>query len=142
MKLVVDANILFSFFKKDSFTRRFILSHPEIELFTSLYVFEELEEHKGEIKSKARIDDTIFELSSKELSAYVTIVPLDEFKEFWEEAEQISPDPDNAQYLAVALSLDCAIWSNDKDLKEKQYRVVVVTTEELTKLLGNSTNLT
>ncbi|GAI90273.1 unnamed protein product, partial [marine sediment metagenome] len=43
MKLVVDANILFSFFKKASFTRRFILSHPEIELFTPLYVFEELE---------------------------------------------------------------------------------------------------
>ena len=141
MKLVVDANILFSFFKKDSFTRRFILSHPELELFTPLYVFEELEEHKEEIKSKARIDDRVFELSSKELSEYVTIVPLDEFKEFWEEAEQISPDPDDVEYLAVALSLNCAIWSNDKDLRDKQYRVVVVTTEELTKLLGNSTNL-
>ena len=82
MRLVVDANILFSFFKKDSFTRRFILSHPEIE--------------------------------------------------------QISPDPDDVEYLAVALSLDCAIWSNDKDLKEEQSRVVVVTTDELTKLLGSS----
>ncbi len=141
MKLVVDANILFSFFKKDSFTRRFILSHPEIELFTPLYVFEELDEHKEEVKSKARIDDRVFELSSKELSEYVTIVPLDKFKKFWEEAEQISPDPDNVQYLAVAFSLCCAIWSNDRDLKEEQDRVVVITTEELTKLLGNSTNL-
>ena len=32
MRLVVDANILFSFFKKASFTRRFILTHPEIVL--------------------------------------------------------------------------------------------------------------
>jgi predicted nucleic acid-binding protein len=68
MKLVVDANIFFSFFKKTSFTRRFILSHPEIELFTPLYVLEELEEHKDEIKSKARIEERVFELSSKELS--------------------------------------------------------------------------
>jgi predicted nucleic acid-binding protein len=52
--------ILFSFFKRDSFTRRFILSHPEIESFTSLYVFEELEEHKEEINSKARIDDRVY----------------------------------------------------------------------------------
>lgn len=142
MRLVVDANISFSFFKKDSFTRGFILSHPEIELFTPLYVFEELEEHKEEIKSKARIDDRVYELSTKELLEYVTIVALEEFKKFWEEAKQISPDPDDVEYLAVALSLDCAIWSNDKDLKEGQSRVVVVTTEELTKLLGNSTRLT
>jgi predicted nucleic acid-binding protein len=138
MRLVVDTNILFSFFKKDSFTRRFILSHPEIELFTPLYVFEELEEHKDEIKSKAKIGDIVFELSKKELREYVTVVPLDEFKDFWEEAKQISPDSDDVEYLAVALSLDCAIWSKDRDLKEKQFRVVVVTTEELTKLLGSS----
>ena len=138
MRLVVDTNILFSFFKKDSFTRRFILSHPEIELFTPLYVFEELEEHKDEIKSKAKIGDIVFELSKKELREYVTVVPLDEFKDFWEEAKQISPDPDDVEYLAVALSLDCAIWSKDRDLKEKQFRVVIVTTEELTKLLGSS----
>jgi predicted nucleic acid-binding protein len=116
MKLVVDANILFSLFKKASFTRRFILSHPEIEIFTPIYVFEELEEHTEEVKSKAKIDDRIFELSQKEF-------------------------PDDVEYLAVALSLGCAIWSNDRDLKEKQYRVVVITTEELAKLSGNSTNL-
>lgn len=138
MKLVVDANILFSFFKKASSTRRFILSHPEIELFTPVYVFDELEEHKRDVKSKAKIDERIFELSKKELSEYVTILPLEEFKDFWAAAKQISPDPDNVEYLAVALSLGCAIWSNDRDLKEKQSRVVVVTTEELTRLLGVS----
>lgn len=138
MKLVVDANILFSFFKKASSTRRFILSHPEIELFTPAYVFNELEEHKRDVKSKAKIDERIFELSKKELSEYVTILPLEEFKDFWAAAKQISPDPDNVEYLAVALSLGCAIWSNDRDLKEKQSRVVVVTTEELTRLLGVS----
>ena len=138
MKLVVDANILFSFFKKDSFTRRFILSHPEIELFTSMYVFDELEEHKDEIKSKAKIDERVYVLSTKELSEYVTIMPLEEFKEFWEEAKQISPDPDDVEYLAVALSLNCAIWSNDRNLKEGQSRIMVITTVELSKLLGFS----
>lgn len=138
MKLVVDANILFSFFKKASSTRRFILSHPEIELFTPVYVFDELEEHKRDVKFKAKIDEGIFELSKKELSEYVTILPLEEFKDFWAAAKQISPDLDNVEYLAVALSLGCAIWSNDRDLKEKQSRVVVVTTEELTRLLGVS----
>jgi len=138
MRLVVDANVLFSFFKKDSFTRRFIFTHPEIELFTPVYVFEELEEHSEEIKSKARIDDRVYELSTKELLEFVAIVPLDDFKKFWREAKQISPDPDDVEYLALALSLDCSIWSNDKALKEEQNRIVVVTTKELTTLLGSS----
>lgn len=134
--MVVDANVLFSFFKKDSFTRRFILSHPEMDLFTPLYVFDELEEHKEEVKSKAKIGDVVFEVSKKELLEYVTIVPLHEFKDFWAEAEQISPDPDDVEYLAVALSLGCAIWSNDRDLKETQSVVKVFSTSDLISLLS------
>ena len=118
MKLVVDANILFSFFKKDSFTRGLILSHPEIELFTSLFVFEELDNHNQEIKSKSRIDDRVFRLIRDELLEYVRLLPLDEFKQFWAEAKEISPDIDDTEYFAVALSLNCAIWSNDRELKK------------------------
>ena len=83
----------------------FILSHPEIELFTPLYVFDELEEHKEEVKSKAKIDDIIFELSK--LLEYITVVPLDEFKDSWAEAKQISPDPDDVErlhFLSIVLS--------------------------------------
>jgi predicted nucleic acid-binding protein len=70
MKLIVDANVLFSFFRKDSFTRNFILSHPELELYTPIYVFEELDKHKDEVKSKSMIDDKIFELTKQELQIY------------------------------------------------------------------------
>lgn len=136
MKLVVDANILFSFFKKESFTRRFILSHPELELFTSVYVFDELDEHKEEVKSKSKIDDRVFELTKEELLAYVSIVPLDKFKRFWGEAKQISPDPDDIEYFALALALDCSIWSDDRELKERQSMVNVFRTHELKKLFG------
>ena len=99
-------------------------------------MFDELEEHKGEVKSKAKIGDIVFELSKKELLEYVTVVPLDEFKDSWAEAEQISPDPDDVEYLAVALSLGCAIWSKDSDLKEKQSRVNVFSTSDLISFLS------
>jgi predicted nucleic acid-binding protein len=33
-----------------------------MELFTPVYVFEELDEHRDEVKSKSRINDKIFEL--------------------------------------------------------------------------------
>ena len=135
MKLVVDANVLFSFFKKGSPTRGFILSHPELELFTPVYVFEELDEHKGEIESKSKINDMVFELTKKELLTYVDLLPLSKFKKFWEEAKRVSPDPDDAEYFAVALALDCAIWSNEKRLK-RQARVKVISTRGLIELFG------
>ena len=131
MRLVVDANVLFSFFKRTSATRRFILSHPEIEFVTPAYVLEELEGHEVEIKAKARIDDRVLALTKKELQAYLALVPVEAFKDMWEEAKRISPDPDDAPYLAVALALGCALWSNDKELKEKQSKVTVLSTAEL-----------
>lgn len=135
MKLIVDANVLFSFFKKESFTRNFILSHTELELFTPVYVFEELDNHKDEVKSKSGIDDKIFELTKEELGIYVTVLELDKFKEFWEESKQVSPDPDDLQYFAAALALNCVFWSNDGKLKE-QPRVRVLSTHDLAELFG------
>jgi predicted nucleic acid-binding protein len=135
MKLVVDANILFSFFKKDSFTRRFILSHPELELVAPPYVFEELNKHKEKIESRSKINDKLFRLTKKRLSEYVDVLPLEKFKKFWAEAKRISPDPDDVQYFAAALALGCPIWSEDRKLKEQSY-VKVVSTKELIELFG------
>ena len=51
------------------------------------------------------------------------------------EAKEISPDPDDVPYLALALKLGCAIWSNDKELK-KQSVVKVYNTQEILQLLN------
>ena len=48
-----------------------------------------------------------------------------------EKARKISPDEKDTVYLALALKLRCGLWSNDKDLKEKQNSVQVYSTEEL-----------
>ncbi|MBI2499479.1 hypothetical protein HYV88_04525 [Candidatus Woesearchaeota archaeon] len=55
MLLVVDVNILFSFFKKYSGTRK-LLINPKLKLYTSEYALEEIQEHLDELISKAKID--------------------------------------------------------------------------------------
>ena len=50
----------------------------------------------------------------------MNLVPLDEFVSFVEKAEEISPDPKDMSYIALALKLNANIWSNDKDLKNKK----------------------
>ncbi len=49
-------------------------------------------------------------------------------------AEEISPDKDDVLYFALALRLDCAIWSNDKALKGQSV-VAILNTKEVSERL-------
>jgi predicted nucleic acid-binding protein len=107
MKLVVDANVLFSFFKRDSTTRKLIID-PELEfnleLFTPADALEELKEHGGEICSKFGISQGDFDVILSSLSIFVTTVPKSVFKSFLLEAEKLLPEnPDDVPYIALGL---------------------------------------
>ena len=49
-------------------------------------------------------------------------------------AEKITPDPNDAEYFALALKLGCGIWSNDKKLKE-QDKIKIYSTSDLIELV-------
>jgi predicted nucleic acid-binding protein len=67
------------------------------------------------------------------LSRRIRIVPREETKLFMEKAKAISPDVKDIPYFALALKLNCALWSNDKKLKD-QDKVKIYSTEEIMKL--------
>ena len=64
----------------------------------------------------------------------IALVPMEELLPYADEAEKISPDPDDVAYIALALKLKCAIWSQDRKLKENQSKVQVYSTEDLVKM--------
>ena len=66
----------------------------------------------------------------------IVIVPLEELFLYVEEAEKLTPDPDDMAYFALALKLSCAIWSNDKKLKD-QNKIKVYNSHELSKISGH-----
>ena len=135
MDLVVDANILFSALIKGSFTYSLLFS-GKFHLFTPEYIFTELEKHKEEILEKTgRTSEEFFRLLDI-LKRRISIIPLEELIEYVEEAEKITPDPDDMAYFALALKLNCAIWSNDKKLKE-QDKIRIYHTHELTEIGGH-----
>ena len=131
MDLVIDANVLFSALIKDSFTYN-LLFNEKFHLFTPEYIFTELEKHKEEILEKTeRTTEEFFRLLEI-LKRRIVIVPLEKLVPYVEEAEKLTPDPDDMAYFALALKLNCAIWSNDKKLKE-QNKIKVYNTHELSK---------
>ena len=57
----------------------------------------------------------------------IIIVPEEDFLSFREQAEEICPDPKDIVYFALALYLNCAIWSNEKKLQEQDTIFVYAT---------------
>ena len=129
MRLVVDANIIFSVLIKECKTKE-ILFDFVYELYTPEFVFSEIKKYEEEILSKTHRTKEEFDLVFSGLKEIIKVVPSEDFEEFIEEAETISPDPDDASYFALALKLDCGIWSNDKRLKD-QDKIKVYSTIDL-----------
>jgi predicted nucleic acid-binding protein len=136
MKLVIDANILFSFLKKDSITRKLITSFEIFELYTPSRGVKELSKNRGEICRKSRISEAEFEEAIEDLKLFVAIVPDEEFKDFGVEAKELLGEHvKDIPYFALALFLDCGIWSNEEKFK-LQSRIKVYSTSDLAKLIS------
>lgn len=90
--------------------------------------------YKELLVEKSHSSSEEFDIIVSILSERIKVVPGDELLEFFAKAESISPDPDDVLYFALALKSNCAIWSNDKKLKE-QSEVRVFSAEELLKIV-------
>ena len=141
MKLVVDANVLFSFFKRDSTTRKLITSLEIFELSTPSFGIEELCKHEGEICKKAKISRAEFDEALEDLRLFVDVAPDEKFKDFGADAKKISPHLKDVPFVALVLwfkdkGYETALWSIESRLKElEKHEVKVYTTGELLGLL-------
>lgn len=132
MDLIVDANILFSALIKNGLTVE-ILFDDNLKLHAPEFILTEFIKHEKLILEKTKRTKESFNEIWEILYEIIDIIPESEYINFIKEAEKISPDFNDSPYFALALKLDCAIWSNDKELK-KQDLINVYSTEELISL--------
>lgn len=133
MNLIVDANILFAALIKDGKTIE-ILLNPFFNFYAPEFLFEEFEKYELEILRKTHRNKEKFSEIFEILKKIIILIPKEKYKDKIYFAKSFSPDEYDVKYFALALKLNCAIWSNDKKLKE-QNRVKVYSTEELIKIL-------
>ena len=132
MDLIVDANVLFSALIKEGATKELIFNE-NFHLFSPEFLFEEFSKYRDYILKKAKRTEKEFNSILEALEQIITIIPKEEFQSFLNKASSICPDKDDIAYFALALKLNCSIWSNEKKLKE-QDTVPVYSTEDLVKL--------
>ncbi|MBS3136909.1 hypothetical protein J4232_00620 [Candidatus Woesearchaeota archaeon] len=134
MKIIVDSNILFSFFWRQSVVKRILF----LEAFTFLspaYALKEINKYQDEIEQKAKITHWQFDEQLKILKELVVFVDDDEYNKNYKEALEISPDSNDVDFFALSLHENAPLWSNYGDLK-KQNAIKVFSTKEMIELVG------
>jgi predicted nucleic acid-binding protein len=135
MQFVVDANIIFSALIKDSTTRK-LISEPKLSLYAPKFFVEEFLGHLWELKEKINTDEThLKEKLNDFIMKNIKLITNEEISEYIQEAEKICPDKGDIAYFALALKLNCAIWSNDSKLKN-QSAIKIYSTKEIINLLN------
>jgi len=140
--LIIDASILFSFFKVNSSRRDVFkrLLEQECKLTSPDFVSKELSSNKSDIMKFAKINEDEFDEAMSELGNDIVSFKEEEYKDLLAEANKISPHGEGTKddpYFALALAFNFPIWSDEAAFK-LQSRVKVFTTEELFKLLEKS----
>ena len=129
MRIVADTNILFSFFWENSLIKQIILS-SNMEIFSPEFAIEELEKHSSLIINKTKMPKKEFISELNKLKSTIKFFSKKDYTFFLKEASNISPDKDDAHFLALCLKLNLPLWSNDKELK-KQYKIVVLNINDI-----------
>lgn len=133
MEFVADTNIIAAAIVKDGATRK-LLFQGAFDLYSPDYLLDELKRNKGAFLAKSGLDGRTYERVFQTVLSNVSQVLFDAYVPFKEDAEKISPDWKDWPFFAVALQRKCAIWTNEKRLKN-QDAVKVCDTKELIDLL-------
>lgn len=132
MKLVADANILFSLARPDSAASNVISSY-RIKLISPEYLLSKLEEHRKEVSKKT---GQPYEEIIRRLKGLVVYVEAEEYKSMLLQACKMLKDNGDAPYLALAMKQRIPIWSNDRHLKAQE-SIPVFSTKDLVELLSS-----
>lgn len=131
MKLVVDANILFAAIINDGISAELIVKN---DIYAPQFILDEINKHESTIRKKTNRTYEDMQMFLEILNRTINIVHKEVFEPYLNEATQISPDINDVAYIALAIKLNYPLWTNDKELKEKQSRVKIYNTKEIIEL--------
>ncbi|MEK6951667.1 MAG: PIN domain-containing protein [Nanoarchaeota archaeon] len=136
MGLILDNNIFFSLMNPNS-TASYLFFSIRTEFFAPEFIKSELKEHKEECLIKSKLSEHEFEIRQKEVEEPIKFFKSSEYTEFLREAKASLSDPDDIDFLALALSINSPIWSNDLHFKKQRLAKVFTTEELFNKMLKN-----
>lgn len=122
MNVVVDTNIVFSAVLNSlgKIGDLLLNSHGLIQFFGCDFLKEELLEHHEKLKEISRLSTDEIQISKELLFTKITFIntrllPIPTLLHAENLVKDI--DPDDTEHIALALHLECNLWSGDKKLR-------------------------
>ncbi len=112
MKLVVDSNILIASLLKDGITRSLLMEAP-IEFVSPEHMLAEIRKYRPVISKRAGLSEAEFDLLLALVTERISIVESETYRGRFPDAQRMigKLDPGDVPFLALALKLDCGIWT-------------------------------
>ena len=136
IKLVVDANEIFSAIiaeGRDQKTKKLdILFSEKVKLYAPSKLFEEIEKEKNALKLMrlSGFSEQEFNLFIELLKLRIHLIQTKDFFENIVQAKNLSPHDKDLPYFALALKLECPIWSGEKKFTNQQ-KIKIYNTKDL-----------
>jgi len=111
-----------------------LLFDAGLEIFAPGLLFIEIERNKNSIIRKAQLSEQEFYEFLRIVKRRIMTIEERDYKELRDKADAICPDPKDIDYFALALYLNCPVWTNEKKLKEQSI-IPIYATHELMELL-------
>jgi len=130
MKLVIDTNSIISALIKNGISRRIIVS-PAIKFIAPDYTLKEISNYKKMICKKAKITSNEFDILFNLIFEYITIIPKEEYEDFFDSAKTLIDDIDDVPFIALCLAVKAdGLWSDDTHFKTRK-EIIIFRTREL-----------
>jgi len=141
MEIVLDTNVIISSLLRNGITRKILFLAP-FEFYTPSFTRSEIEKHKEELIRKSKLDANAFQYMMETIFHKIQIVNLHSIEPYKNKSIEIMTgiDVSDAPFIALALHLDCPVWSKDGHFKMQQI-IKTYTTEEIRELLQKSSRL-
>lgn len=136
---MLDTNVILKALIRDSVVRGILLGSSH-EFFIPEYAIEETRKHLDVVAKKSGLSESEIDSVIDTLLTNIKVIPADQVRSKWKEAEEAigRVDSDDVPFVAASMSVSCdGIWSDDKHLK-LQNKVKVWTTRDVTGLSGDA----
>ncbi|MBD3262934.1 PIN domain-containing protein [Candidatus Woesearchaeota archaeon] len=130
IRLVIDTSSIISALIKNGISRKIIVN-PVIQLVTPDHSLKEISKYKNLICKKAKINANEFNIIFNLLFEKITIIPKEEYEEFFDAAKTLIDDINDVPFIALCLALKAdGIWSDDTHFKPSK-EITIYRTREL-----------
>src|SRR3989344_2314542 len=139
--VVIDVNVvLSSLLGKGDSLNVFLLNglFQKFNFVAPEFLLKEFENHKEEILGRTKLSRDEFDRVINFIFEQISFVPIGEFKDNLPSANEILKEHyKDIQYVALALKLNCSIFSGDKVLRNLWLKKVLSPKEMINKFYNN-----